>query len=1144
MVKGDQNPREANGDPNTSKKKQKEDNSSAISVGSKSGKKGTLKDHSDKPHTLGAPPQSESTDKTALSRMEKSLEKLTNSVLVLTSEVSNVKQQQEQWLETDFGENPDYFSDDQDYYTYPVGGGAHASGAHGADESLQGFPDVGDSQYYDIDDPLIDSHVNKPAQLSEHNDESEKKVEGQFSFDTFLEEYSAVVEKTTDSVDEKLAAGVNSMFAKGMAMEKFKNKTAEIRRPENCSGLCSVDVEDLVWNLLQKDTKNFDKRLQIIQTAMAKSACSFTLMLDMIKKQNASSLSTDSDIAQVKTELAKLGTSGMALLGHAYHQLCLRRRELHKPDVAWKYGDLFAAEIVHNQCLYGGKEKVEEKIKDIGTTNKVAGEMFRSVARYHAGGRGGAYYYNYPGRGPSHAGPMRRGGRSARRAGRGPRGRFSPLVRGRGRAKSAPPSYNNRGEVSLNLSLHVEDNMESESVLFKAGNIEQHLHSWQRITSDQEILQTVQGATIEFACDDMGVQYTPDQCGLHRPISKFNTAQSEIVEQEIDALLRKNVIEEAKHDEGEFLSTIFLVPKKNGKYRLILNLKKFNEHVEYWHFKMETFDMAIKMLSPGCFLASIDLKDAYYSVPIHAEFRKYLRFYWNGKLYQFTCLPNGLACAPRKFTKLLKPVYATLRREGHHVSGFLDDMLLMASSETELQASIDRTLQLLQELGFVINWEKSVLVPTKKLTHLGFEIDSDSMTVTLPSEKVNNIISICQNLITKNRESIRNVAKVIGSIVACFPAVLPGPLHYRNLEYAKEEALKLNRGDFDASMTISSLMKEELTWWLDNIKTQQKSIIEPTPEVTLTSDASKEGWGGSFEEKKVGGRWTEVEQENHINYLELLGAFFVLKSFHEHIEGKQVCMLMDNTTAIAYIKHMGGKQPQLNALAKEIWAWCLSGNIVLTSSHIPGIQNTEADFASRHFNDRVEWSLHEDIFQKITMKLGSPEIDLFASRLNAKCARYVAWQKDPEAVFIDAFSRSWKDFNAYAFPPFSLIAKVLQRIQQDKAQMIVIVPLWTTQSWFTVFLELLIKNPILLPQRDNLLTLAHQRDSQHPLRKKLRLIVGQLSGMPTERQNFQSGLPASSSVHGRAERTSSTPFISDSGMHFVLKGRLIALDHL
>ena len=112
------------------------------------------------------------------------------------------------------------------------------------------------------------------------------------------------------------------------------------------------------------------------------------------------------------------------------------------------------------------------------------------------------------------------------------------------------------------------------------------------------------------------------------------------------------VIEKSQDEEDQVISPIFLVPKPDGTYRMILNLKKFNENIPYEHFKMENLQSATEMMTKGCYMASVDLRHAYYSVSVAPEFRKYLKFEWRGQLYSYTCLPNGLSCCPRFFTSL------------------------------------------------------------------------------------------------------------------------------------------------------------------------------------------------------------------------------------------------------------------------------------------------------------------------------------------------------------------------------------------------------------------------------------------------------------------------------------------------------------
>ena len=149
------------------------------------------------------------------------------------------------------------------------------------------------------------------------------------------------------------------------------------------------------------------------------------------------------------------------------------------------------------------------------------------------------------------------------------------------------------------------------------------------------------------------------------PPNTLPHAQREKLENAIDTLLTKQVIVPCQHEPCEFVSPIFTIPKKDGSIRLILNLKKLNESVENFHFKMDNIHTVLNLVTRNCWMASLNLKDAYYSVRICPESQKCLKFLYNGQLYRFTVFPNGLSSCPRKFTKLLKPVMEKLRLEGH-----------------------------------------------------------------------------------------------------------------------------------------------------------------------------------------------------------------------------------------------------------------------------------------------------------------------------------------------------------------------------------------------------------------------------------------------------------------------------------------------
>ena len=171
------------------------------------------------------------------------------------------------------------------------------------------------------------------------------------------------------------------------------------------------------------------------------------------------------------------------------------------------------------------------------------------------------------------------------------------------------------------------------------------------------------------------------------------------MDQEINTLLQKGAFEEANNSHGEFLSNVFLRPKNVGSFGMILNLKNVNLHVEYNKFKMDTRQSILKLVTPGCYMATIDLKDSYYSVPVAQEHCKYLYFIWRCKLYQYTCFPNGLSSAPCLFTKLMKPGCAHLRCQGHIVSCYIDDTYL----QQQLYSMMPLILLMLARVCFLVS---------------------------------------------------------------------------------------------------------------------------------------------------------------------------------------------------------------------------------------------------------------------------------------------------------------------------------------------------------------------------------------------------------------------------------------------------------
>lgn len=254
-----------------------------------------------------------------------------------------------------------------------------------------------------------------------------------------------------------------------------------------------------------------------------------------------------------------------------------------------------------------------------------------------------------------------------------------------------------------------------------------------------------------------------------------------LIGQEIQALLKKGVLEKCSDSEGQFISNVFIKLKPSGKYRMILDLSVLKGDLTYQHFKMENLQTAIDLMSPGCFMASLDLADAYYSIPVAEEDRKFLRLRWEGQLYQYTCLPNGLAQAPRNFTKILKPIFGHLALQGHISFGYIDDTFIMGQDSPDCARAVEALRRLFLELGFKIQGEKSVFSPTRQITFLGYSLNSSLMKVFPTEDKINGL-ELAREIRAIDSLSIRQLAGAIGVLNDLTKGCEYGTAHYRQLE--------------------------------------------------------------------------------------------------------------------------------------------------------------------------------------------------------------------------------------------------------------------------------------------------------------------------------------------------------------------------
>ncbi|RCN31307.1 hypothetical protein ANCCAN_22915 [Ancylostoma caninum] len=462
----------------------------------------------------------------------------------------------------------------------------------------------------------------------------------------------------------------------------------------------------------------------------------------------------------------------------------------------------------------------------------------------------------------------------------------------------------------------------------------------------------------------------------------------------------------------------------------------------------------VRDLLQGDFMAKIDMKDAYFAVPIHNEHRKFLVFRLGTKLYQFQALPFGLSSAPYVYTRIMRVVATELRRCGIKLIVYLDDWLFMGKNQSSLTQDVKTAITL---LGLTINYKKSILVPVQEIEFLDLIINSAKMEWKIPDGKTTVISQQAQKLLQAKTVSLRNVAAFVGRVNSVAVASSLSILYLRRLQAWLAEFHPACLADYEVTGYLSRKCIEDLKWFVNNLKSHTtQPIVESNPSFTFTSDASNSGWGVTTNLGETSGRWNRNESTWHINEKELAACFFFfgLRCFATDLRDCTPKVEIDNTTAVWYINKKGGtRSARLNLLTRMIWLLASERRLGLVACYRPGAQNNEAETLSRHFSDSSDYSLSPVMTSSLFAKWGNPDVVLFASRWNRKCKKFFSLLPDPEASAVNAFAQEWSEIYGYAFPPLNMVGRVIRKAVREKARLILVCPRWESQSWWPLLMR-------------------------------------------------------------------------------------------
>ena len=560
----------------------------------------------------------------------------------------------------------------------------------------------------------------------------------------------------------------------------------------------------------------------------------------------------------------------------------------------------------------------------------------------------------------------------------------------------------------------------------------------------------------------------------HPPLSRIplilssyaNLTKQELLDNTVKELLDKKAIEVVWNPTSPgFYSRLFLVPKKSGGWRPVIDLSVLNNFLEIPSFKMETPESIRKSLQQGEWVTSLDFSDAYLHIPVHPADRKFLRFKVGLTVYQFTSTPFGLATIPRQFTKLVKEVKIMAGREGLLIHQYLDDWINRTLSYIDGRSQVQTLLKLVDHLGLIVNSKKSELEPTQDFVFVGYHYDLIRGLVLPPPDRLDSIAILVDNLLKSSNVSARSLMSLIGTLVSAEKLVPLGRLHLRPLQWE----LRLNwnyKQPLDKSFPVSQNLKSHLQWWeIQENLVKGAPLHPPSVQKQIFTDASNKGWGAHMVHLTTKGVWSVQQQTLHINYLEMWAVLLALKAFEREVKGQVVLIVSDNTTVVSHINRQGGTRSwDMCAILWRTLTWCATRGIQLRARHIAGRLNVIADKLSRH-NQIIgsEWSLHKEVFQAICQCWNQPLVDLFATKLNHKLPVYVSPLPDPQAWEVDALNIPWEGLVAYAYPPTVLITQVIQKLRKERCSIILIAPAWPTQTWFWELVQMTREIPLQLP---------------------------------------------------------------------------------
>lgn len=567
------------------------------------------------------------------------------------------------------------------------------------------------------------------------------------------------------------------------------------------------------------------------------------------------------------------------------------------------------------------------------------------------------------------------------------------------------------------------------------------------------------GARLEWGPDGPPPPFTLAE----RPVSARNLPA---VHAELDRLVAIGLLREVPRGSARCRCPAWLLIKQRAdgtwKLRIITDLRRVNEYLARRRFRQEGLREVRSLVQPGCVFGVADVRDAFVHVAIHPDDQQFLGFALAGREFVCTAAPFGLAHSPILWKKMMDVVLEDLRAQGVTCVCFVDDVLLIASSQEEYARSRSLLLSAFAKYGVQMAPDKMpAAVGVSTIKYLGLLVSSEppAPSFSVPPDTLATINQRASQTLRGWEAGgcfrAREIKSVVGKLQSVDLAVSATRLRTRELHNC------LGGRFGNARVSLSPQAAADLEWWAKLTPQGGTRRMVPAPltaPIRIWTDASKMGYGAVLEGQQFGADFPVEWRARSINQLELEAVLLSLRSLRDRLAGRQILLYADNMTVVGALRSATSRVRPIMDLVRSILLLVEQMGSSLHVLHVRSADNP-ADGPSRDRGySALDWRLDPTAFAGLERRWRvSHTLDAFASQHAHLVDRYASRLPDPGCAFVDAFSRPWAGEAVFCNPPFALVGRVLAHARATMSpgsRLTLIAPQWPRQWWWPLLMGL------------------------------------------------------------------------------------------